>query len=322
MLKKKSKALQLGQFIALIVSLLIAGQIGFTLYLGDAFCLNDGCKVVEQLTRVPPLVFNVVGFFFFQCIFWGLRASRGEPRRVPQVVKILLWAALAVEGVLISFQYQVAHAFCAYCLGILGVIILLNLLLGMKQAISGLVLCASVSLAFASLEFNEPLSSESAFSRGVFASRTGREPQPEHFLFYSSTCPHCEKVIATLKTNDLPTVSFNPIDQVSSIDLANAIHSDGYSSAANKALLTALGIDEIPVLITKTTEGLSIVRGERAIHAVLDPTPPSQPLHQSTYTTPAPVSQATIPGLETADGCQVSADCTDGTSGTSGPSAP
>jgi hypothetical protein len=321
MLNRKSSALQLGQFIALIASLLIAGQIGFILYQGDAFCLNDGCKVVEQLTRVSPLVFNVVGFFFFQCIFWGLRSSRSEPRRLPQFVKILLWAALAVEGVLISFQFQVAHAFCFYCLGILGAIVLLNLLLGWKQVIPGLIFFTGVSLVFASLELNQPLSSESAFSSGVFASRTGGKTRPEHFLFYSSTCPHCENVIASLKNNDRPTVFFNPIDQVSSLNLTPITLNADYSWAANKALLSALGIDEIPVLITRTTEGLSIVRGERAILAVLAFTPSPQTLHQPN-STPAPVSQATIPGLPPKDGCEVSADCTDGSSGTSGQSVP
>src|SRR5512133_470578 len=109
MLNKKSKGLQAGQSIALLARLLIAVQMGYILYQGSPYCLNDGCKVVEQLTRVSPLVFNLVGLFFFQAVYWGLRSSRYELRQVPQVIKTLLFAALAVEGVLLSFQYLVAH---------------------------------------------------------------------------------------------------------------------------------------------------------------------------------------------------------------------
>ena len=182
MLNRKSTALQLGQFIALIASLLIAVQIGYILYEGSPFCLNGGCKVVEQLTRVSPMVFNVVGLLFFQMIFWGLRVSQGEWRRLPQYVRTLLLTGLAVEGVLISFQYLVANAFCAYCLGILSCIILLNLLLGAKQAAPALLLFVAVALAFASLDLNQNKKGEApaaqrtgepAFTAGVFASRTG-----------------------------------------------------------------------------------------------------------------------------------------------------
>ena len=54
MLQKKNTALQLGQFLALVASLLIAGQIGYTLYQGAPLCLNGGCKVVEKLAKVSP----------------------------------------------------------------------------------------------------------------------------------------------------------------------------------------------------------------------------------------------------------------------------
>lgn len=316
MLNRKSNALQLGQFIALLASLLIAGQISFILYQGNSFCLNGGCRVVEQLSKVSPLVFNLVGLLFFQTVFWGLRSSHNEMRRLPRFVKILLLAGLAVEGVLISFQYLVAHAFCAYCLSILTVIVVLNLLIGFKQALPGLFLFAVVSLAFAGLELNQPPNSEQAFTAGTFATRPGLQQLPENFLFYSSSCAHCEKVIATLKHNGRATVHFNPIDQVKDLDLPGITRTPAYSPAANKALLTALAIDEIPVLMTRTPEGLSIRRGETAILAYLNQTGLSDAAGQSGSST-APVSPAVIPSLETKDGCTVAADCTENSTSSS-----
>ena len=110
MLNNKNKGLQLGQSLALLASLLIAAQMGYTLYQGNPFCLNDGCRVVERLTRVSPLVFNLAGFFFFQAVDWGLRSSRYELRQLPQFVKTLLLAGLAVEGVLLEVEPEAGGA--------------------------------------------------------------------------------------------------------------------------------------------------------------------------------------------------------------------
>ncbi len=314
MLNKKSKGLQVGQSVALLASLLITAQIGFTLYQGNPFCLNEGCKVVEELTRVSPLVFNLVGFFFFQTVYWGLRSSRYELRQVPQFIKTLLFAGLAVEGVLLSFQYMVAHAFCAYCLGIFACIVLLNLLLGFKQATTGLFLLAVVVLAFASLELSPSQKGASAFTAGTFASRPGSTKGAESFLFYASTCAHCEKVIASLQKNNWATVHFNPIDQVTSLELPGSRRTSTYSPATNRALLASLGIDEIPVLMTRTAEGITIRRGEAALLAYFGKASFAEAAGQSRAAA-ASATQSLIPGLEASkDGCSVAADCTDGSS--------
>jgi len=316
MLNKKNKALQLGQFLALFASVLIAGQIGFTLYQGTPFCLNEGCKIVGKLTKVSPLVFDAAGLIFFQVVYWGLRSARGEMRRLPQFVKTLLLAALAVEAVLIGFQYLVAQTFCAYCLGILACIVLLNLLLGLRQIVPGVLIFAATGLAFFSLDLNQSTPGKQAFTAGVFATRPGLSTYPEQYLFFSSTCAHCEKVIASLKNNTRATISFNPIDQVKTIDLPNIARTASYSPAVNKALLTSLGIDEIPVLMIRTLDGWTIRRGEAAILASLSLPPQTETTGRAGYLA-APVSQSVIPGIGSSDGCQVSSDCTSEPSGQS-----
>ncbi|MCL2457551.1 MAG: hypothetical protein FWF31_01615 [Desulfobulbus sp.] len=314
MLRRKDRALQFGQLLALAASLLVAGQIGFTLYQGTPFCLNEGCKIVEKMIRVSPLVFNAVGLFFFQTIYWGLRAARGDRRRLPPFVPYLLLAALGAEAVLTSFQYLVVHTFCAYCLTIFGFTVLLNCLLGLRQILTGALVAATVSLTYASLDLHQPAAGRQAFTAGVFASRPGVTKYPEHYLFYASTCVHCEQVIASLKTNGRVTVYFNPIDQVNSIDLADATLNPAYAPELNKALLTALGIKEIPVLMTKTPDGWNILRGEAAVLAALslpDPTATGVPPSGSFA---MPASQSVIPDLNSSGGCQVSSpDCTPST---------
>jgi len=314
MLNKKNKALQLGQFIALVASLLIAGQIGYTLYQGTPFCPNDGCKIVEKLTMVSPMVFNVVGFVFFQVIYWSLRAARGEMRRLPSLVPALLLTALAAEAVLTSFQYLIAQTFCAYCLTILGCIVVLNCLLGLRQIISGALVFATAALSFASLDLYQAVAGKQPFNAGVFASRPGVTTYPEHYLFYASTCAHCEKVITALKNNARATIHFNPIDKVAAIDLPKTTINADYNPALNKAFLNALGIDTIPVLMTRTPEGWIIRRGEAAILAQLSLPPRAETSGQSGAPS---ASQSAIPGLEASDGCRVSADCTSPVPGSS-----
>jgi hypothetical protein len=84
----------------------------------------------------------------------------------------------------------------------------------------------------------------------------------------------------------------------------------------NKTLLASLGIDEIPVLMTRTADGWSIRRGETAILAHLNLPVRTEATDPSGYST-VPGSQVGIPGIDSSKGCQVSADCTSDASGQS-----
>lgn len=318
----KSRALRLATLLALLAGLMTAIQVGLILFQGEAFCPSDGCRMVEQLTKAPPLVFHLAGLLFFQAAYWGLRSSGGDPRRVPGFVPPLLLAGLATEGVLIGFQSLVVRTFCAYCLTILGFIVLLNLFLGLRHAAKGALMFAAALLAFASLGHNQVAPAGSALTGGVFASRQGTVAQPAHHLFYSSTCVHCEQVIARLRDDSRATVHFHPIDAVTVIDLPQATPRPGYSPQANKALLTALGIDEIPVLVTPTADGMTVVRGTQAIIAQLglDQSAPAR-AEQSGASTP-PAAALPIPDQGSKDGCQVSVDCADPANPPPGQSTP
>ena len=112
---RPSPALRLASFLALAAALLTAAQSAFILLRGDAFCLNEGCRVVEDLTRVPPLAVNLAGLVFFLTLFFGLRASGSLWRRLPRFVAPLLLgdatgtgkiggALLVLAGLLVARQ--------------------------------------------------------------------------------------------------------------------------------------------------------------------------------------------------------------------------
>lgn len=310
---QSSRAIRLATFCALFVSLMTAAQVILILTQGEAFCPSDGCRMVERTTKVSPLVFNLVGLCFFQLVYWGLRSSRAERHRLPRFVAPLLLAGLSVEAVLVGFQFFVTHTFCIYCLVVLAGVVLLNLLLGFRQASSGALVFTATLLAFASLEHGPVTPAGAALTSGVLATRQGTASQPEHHLFYSSTCPHCEQIMAMLHQDNRATVRFHPIDADTAVDVPQAVLGSGYSFQANKALLVALGIDEVPVLITPGPDGMSVVRGAQAIVARLGLAKIDPPAMEPAGATSTPVTPPSIPGLESQDGCQVSVDCTDET---------
>ena len=140
---------------AWLSSSIVAVQIVLLVLGRDGICLSQGCQVVDELTRVPPLVFNLAGLFFFQAVAWGVFRTDTEKAIRWRIVQWLLLAGLAAEGVLVGFQLFVVGVFCTYCLIILGCIVLLNLLAGKKQLLAGTFVFASVFLAFSSLQFKQ-----------------------------------------------------------------------------------------------------------------------------------------------------------------------
>jgi len=77
----KSRTSMIILLIALLGSLLTATQTVLILVTGDAICIGDGCRVVESLTTVPPIVFNLAGLVFFQAVFWGMVLEKKIPAR-------------------------------------------------------------------------------------------------------------------------------------------------------------------------------------------------------------------------------------------------
>ncbi|MDD2462836.1 MAG: hypothetical protein PHI97_02460 [Desulfobulbus sp.] len=207
---------------ALLASLLVAVQIAILLLGKEGLCLSQGCQVVDQLTRVSPLLFNIAGLFYFQVVFWGTRVKREDTSR-SQLLRLLLLAGLAAEGVLVGFQQIIAGAFCAYCLIVLGFIILLNLLAGLKQLLAGAFVFGVVLLAFSSLEFQNNPKNPQTFHEGVFARRTNPSSATKVYLFYSSTCAHCQRVLEVMAPKKAISMHFNPIDTITSINVPGVI---------------------------------------------------------------------------------------------------
>lgn len=298
---------------ALLASLMVAIQIVILLLGKDGLCLSQGCQVVDQLTRVSPLLFNVAGLLFFQAIFWGVYRVRGAAAGRVKLVRLILLAGLAAEGVLVGFQQIVAGAFCTYCLIVLGFIVLLNLLAGFRQSLAGAFVFGVVLLAFSSLEFQNNSKNSKTLHEGVFASKTNPSSATMAYLFYSSTCAHCQRVLEVMAKNSAISMHFNPIDTITSITVPGVTLNMQYDPNINKTLLNSLDIQEIPVLLERKANGYAIIKGETAIIAYFDGLGTQN--QKSTVSTvdrlkASPEIDSFLPGTEKEEeGCSINTDC-------------
>lgn len=256
--------------LALLGALGAAVQSALLLARGEQLCLNEGCRVVAGLTRVPPVVIELAGLGFFLAV--ALLAWRAPASRVARrLYRTLLLAGVAVEGVLFSYQLLVAKAFCGWCLTVLALVALLNLLAGGRQALGAAAVFAASLAAFSVLRFGvvKPPAGGRALDGGTYGVRRCDTPAKQPYLVFSSSCPHCAGVLRALESCNSCNFHFNPIDRIAELDLPGVERSAAWDPAVNRELLALLGIDEVPVLLVPGPEGMSIIRGEKRILAFI-----------------------------------------------------
>lgn len=253
--------------IALLACGVTAFQIGVVLYQGEILCLNEGCRIVEQLTNVPPLFFNLAGFLYFLTL--ALLSSR-QPRQSPFGVswlQVLLLGGFVMEGVLVGYQVFVARQPCSYCLLVFSAIVLLNLLHGRRQLLLGGVLFLAVLTVFPLLNFGPTLLAlrNQSLNSGRFAVKRCTTPLKQAYFFFSSNCPHCQNVLDALKNCNSCEFSFNPIDRIESLGVPDLEYTSDYDPMINRLILSLLEIETIPVLLVRNPDGFNIIKGESSI---------------------------------------------------------
>lgn len=255
------------RIIAFLACALTAFQIAAALYQGEILCLNEGCKIVEQLTNVPPIFFNLAGFLYFLTLTF---LSRREPGWSPFDIKwlqVFLLAGLVMEGVLVGYQVFVVKQICSYCFFIFLTIVVLNLLCGRRQLFLGIVLFLAVFSAFPMLNFGPALLAlrNETIDSGSFAIKRCETPLKQAYFFFSSDCPHCQNVLEALKSCNSCEFSFNPVDRIESLGMPDLVYKADYDPMLNRLILSLLDIQTIPVLLVRNPDGFNIIKGESSI---------------------------------------------------------
>lgn len=259
-----------GFFIALI-GCLITGAQSLLIYLqGEGVCFNEGCKIVDSLTLVDPLYFNLAGFFYFLIAALGLSRARKGSSIWERFTSLWLLSGLAAEAVLLAFQIIISQALCSYCLIILALIVLANLCLGLKQMFKGIFIFSAVMIASFSLDYHGGTVQPQPLELGTMA-----RYQPDNFnkrftLFVSSSCPHCQAVLTSLEQSTACAVDFNPVDRYDGFSYPGAEMVASYRPKVNLRFLKRLGILEVPVLLDQEGASMTLIRGEKAIQTYID----------------------------------------------------
>ena len=260
----------------LAAAVIIAVQMGLILARGEALCLNEGCRTVERLTLVSPLLFNAAGLGYFLLLLALVQASR-KRENTQTFLLLLLLAGMAVEGVLFSYQHYVAKTFCSYCLVILAVICTLNAVAGRVQVSKGAIVALSIVAAFSVLSFDDStglIKGRKAPLDGGSVAIVGR-PQdnssPQHYLFFSKDCPHCQNVIAKLAEYPLCELHLNPIDEpIETLPMVPQGEKRSFLPAINRLFLSVLQLNVVPVLYSKGEDKGEIIKGDGQILGYLE----------------------------------------------------
>lgn len=304
--------LRLAAFLALLAGLVVGGQVVSILLRGETVCLNEGCQVVESLTTVSPLFFNLLGFGYFLLLAVILSFSWNRGRGLAIFSSLLLLAGAGAEGMLLSFQMYAVRTFCSYCLIIASFVLLLNLLLGWRQ-IFGAVAAFGGALAVSSLlNFGPALLTSRAqtLETGVYAVRQGEAGGHIYRLYLSATCPHCKIILAALPQYPRCTITINPVTadppEVVSLGLA----AQRFSPEINRLMLELFAIRDIPVLLEVSGNRYTFHEGEGDILRVLEEncvaSPASHPAQQSS------IDGMSLPEQDNKEGeCTIDEVCND-----------
>lgn len=255
------------RILALIASLIIAVQIIAGLAIGSIICPNDGCKVLESLTGISSLYLNVLGLIFFQIIFWLSDYLKKKSLNKIDLLGLLLNSGLAFGAVLLAYQIFFARAFCSYCILVFLFVLMLNLIYGRKQMVTGTTILAVIVFSFSILNFfpTEVLSRLYSLKNAAYGIKSCASPTKEIYLIFSSDCPHCKNVIQALENCNSCDLYLNPIEKIDSLNFEDLKLNPDFSPDINRLILKVLGIDSVPVLVSKNESGYQFIKGENRI---------------------------------------------------------
>ncbi len=249
--------------IASIGVLLTLGQMLMHLR-GKEICFNQGCKIVEGVLALDPLVVNGAGALFFLTIIFLVFVikRRGD---LSFLLDLLLLCAFVAEGLLLSIQLFIAHTFCSYCLLIASLVLLVTIsyrgriaIFGMSFVTIEMAIFSFISLPFQNLDTLN-------LNQGTYAVKTCSNPGSVAFLIFSENCPHCKKVLSNLQGCVKCEIHFNPVSKIKKEVLPGLIPIEGYEPQINLLALKIFDINSVPVLIQRTDDGYKIIKGDEKI---------------------------------------------------------
>jgi len=254
------------RFIARVfLPLLLLGYIGTETYLKlqhTSLCGEVGCKLAGELLNFDAIYLNYAGLGgVFMLMVLGFLSLKNKFYEV--LFFMGLYAAIAFEATIISYQFVANPEPCIFCLGVISSLLLIALFSQPKHFGITLVTVVAIFVGLNTLTVTK---------NKAFMTTAG------NYLIQSKTCPHCRKVKAYLAEHN---IAYTPI----STKEANA-----------RAFLKFANIRSIPVLIMKEKRDLQLIVGDKKIIAHFETlNAPKVPVSQTPATSsPVDVSSGVL----------------------------
>ncbi len=223
-------------FARVFLPFLLLGYIGLETYLKlqhTSLCGEVGCKLAGELLKFNALYLNYFGLAaVFTLVFLGYRSLKNP--FFETLFFIALYAAIAFETTILSYQLIANPEPCLFCLGIWSSLLVIALFSHVKNFAVVIAFTLAILLALSTLTISKNKAFVSA---------------PGFYLIQSESCSHCKKVKQYFADHD---IKYTPV----STKEVNA-----------RAFLKFVDISTIPVLIMKDRANITLITGDKKIIA-------------------------------------------------------
>ena len=223
-----------------------------------SLCGEVGCKLAGELLKFNALYLNYLGLAAtFSMVFLGYRSLKST--FFETLFFMALYAAIAFETTILSYQLIANPEPCLFCFGIWSSLLVIALFSHIKNFAVVIAFTVAILLALSTLTISK---------NKAFVSTPGL------YLIQSETCSHCKKVKEYFAEHD---IKYTPI----STKEVNA-----------RAFLKFVDISSIPVLIMKESSSISLITGDKKIIAHFETKNKSEVLAPEVIA--APIENSTV----------------------------
>ena len=226
-------------FARVFLPFLLLGYIAVETYLksqNSSLCGEVGCKLAGELLKFDPIYLHYFGLVgVFALVILGARSIKSKFYET--LYLMVLYAAIVFEATILGYQFLANPEPCIFCFGIFSSLLIIALFSHLKNffVVLSSVLAIYIALNTLAIPKNK-----------AYVTTLG------NYLIQSETCPHCIKVKAYFKDNNISYTSIS----------TKEVNARGF--------LKFVDINSIPLLIMKEKSDITLIKGDQKIIAYFE----------------------------------------------------
>ena len=183
-------------FARVFLPFLLLGYIAVETYLksqNSSLCGEVGCKLAGELLKFDPIYLHYFGLVgVFALVILGARSIKSKFYET--LYLMVLYAAIVFEATILGYQFLANPEPCIFCFGIFSSLLIIALFSHLKNFFVVLSSVLAIYIALNTL---------------AIPKNKAYVTTPGNYLIQSETCPHCIKVKAYFKDNNISYTSIS-----------------------------------------------------------------------------------------------------------------